>query len=71
MKVNDFLHHDHFVIKDTANDNAYLGLQINAWGETELSDLYGDREVLTHRMETDAEIFGGHLTDTPSLVLYI
>ena len=71
--VNDFLSADHFIIKDTKNNNEVLGLQINIWGEHELSDKYGSREVIAHRIESDREIWDGTCFDSgePSLVLYI
>lgn len=71
--VNDFLTYDHFLIKDTKNNNEVLGLQINIWGEHELSDKYGNREVISHRVESDLEIWGDTCFDSgePSLVLYI
>lgn len=78
--VNDFLSSDCFVIKDTKlNEHRetfgcnVLGLQINVFGEHDLSDKYGDRPVLGHRMESEDEIWGGMcLCDgTKTLVLYI
>lgn len=78
--VNDFLNADCFVIKDTKlNEHRetfgfnVLGLQINVFGEHDLSDKYGDRPVLGHRMESEDEIWGGMcLGDgTKTLVLYI
>lgn len=68
--VNDYLSHDCFVIKDTKQGCKPMGLQINAFGETELSDQYGDREVIKSRMENDLEIWGIPGTDS-TLVLYI
>ena len=71
--VNDFLSADHFIIKDSSHGNEVLGLQINIWGEHDLSDEYGNREVISHRMESDREIWGDLCFDTgeKSLVLYI
>ena len=71
--VNNFLTHDAFVIKDTKQGCEALGLQINLWGETELSDQYGDREVIRTRMESSQEIWGPFaLSSTEkTLVLYI
>lgn len=72
--VNDFLSHDCFVIKDTKQGGKCIGLQINIWGETELSDQYGDREVIKSRMENDREIWGDFAMSGDSaltLVLYI
>lgn len=70
--VNDFLSHDCFVIKDTKKGGKYIGLQINIFGETELSDQYGDREVIKSRMENGREIWGDFSMATDStLVLYI
>ena len=71
--VNDFLCADCFVIKDTKIDHGcnVLGLQINVFGEHDLSDKYGYREVLKHRMETGDEIWGISLDLEETLVLYI
>ena len=72
--VNDFLSRDSFVIKDTKQGGKCIGLQINIWGETELSDQYGDREVIKSRMENDREIWGDFAMSgdsTLTLVLYI
>ena len=71
--VNDFLSADHFIIKDTSRNNEVLGLQINKWGEHELSDQYGSREVIAHRIESDREVWGDPCFDSgeKSLVLYI
>lgn len=68
--VNDFVHHDCFVIKCNGET---VGLQINIWGEDELSKEYGNCEVIDYRMENGEEIWGfGSLTvDTETLVLYI
>lgn len=78
--VNDFLNSDCFVIKDTKiNENRetfgcnVVGLQINLFGEHDLSDKYGARPVIWNRMESEDEIWGGMcLSDcTKTLVLYI
>ena len=70
--VNDFLSHDCFVIKDTKKGGKYIGLQINIFGETELSDQYGDREVIKSRMESSQEIWGKFAMPSGStLVLYV
>lgn len=72
-RVNDFLSHDCFVIKDTNRNCEVLGLQINIWGETELSDKYGRREVIEHRMESGRDIWGELALngEEKTLVLYI
>ena len=70
--VNDFLFHDCFIIKDTKRNNEVLGLQINVWGETELSELYGNREVFKARIENDRDIWGDYsMSNDSTLVLYI
>lgn len=71
--VNDFLSCGAFVIKDTACDCKVLGLQINAFGETELSAKYGHREVIGHRMEKGEDIWGKTCLEPEerTLVLYI
>ena len=71
--VNDFITTDAFVIKDTKKNGEVLGLQINIFGETELSNMYGSREVIETRMETNEEIWGPYaIPDSePILVLYI
>lgn len=71
--VNDFLSYDCFVIKDTKHDCEVLGLQINAWGETELSEKYGNCEVIAYRFESDRDIWGdlSFGSDEKTLVLYI
>lgn len=72
MKVNDFLSRDCFVIKDTSKNCEVLGLQINIWGERELSNLYGAREVVKSREESGVEIWGDYsMVDDLTLVLYI
>ena len=70
--VNDFLSYDAFVIKDTKHDCKVLGLQINVFGETELSEKYGHREVIAYRMEKGKDIWGLCLEpEEKTLVLYI
>ena len=69
--VNDFLTHDCFYIK---HNGKVLGLQINAFGEHQLSDEYGNHEVLAHRIETTAEVYESPFVFAPeekTLVLYI
>jgi hypothetical protein len=69
--VNDFLTNDCFVIKN-ANGNV-LGLQINDFGETHLTDKYGHRPVVGCRMESGTDIWGetSIAPDDTTLVLYI
>lgn len=71
--VNDFLNVDCFVIKDTTCGSEVVGLQVNVFGEHDLSDKYGDRPVIGHRMESEDEIWGGMCIGdaTKTLVLYI
>lgn len=71
--VNDYITAEAFVLRDTKKDGEVLGLQINIWGETVLSDMYGNREVIEARMETTQEIYGPYAlkSEYPTLVLYI
>jgi hypothetical protein len=69
--VNDFLSHDCFYIK---HNGEVLGLQINCFGERHLSNEYGNRKVLSHRIETTEEVYGSPFVFDPerrTLVLYI
>ena len=69
--VNDFLNHDCFYIK---HNGEVLGLQINCFGESHLSDEYGKHEVISHRFETTEEVYESPFVIDPerkTLVLYI
>lgn len=71
-KVNDYLDLDHFWIIRKSNGEP-LGLQVNLWGETDLSDMYGDCEVIDMQVKTSFELWGPYTLypDEKNNVLYI
>ena len=72
-KVNDFLSYECFVIKDMKHDCKPIDLQINVFGETHLSDKYGNRDVIGYRYEKGRDIWGKDCLcpDDKTMVLYI